>query len=776
MTGTSSYAELLATKQPVDDGDGIALDADSISALLFPWQREVTAWALKRGRAAIFAGTGLGKTAMQMEWARHVASLGRPVLILAPLAVSAQTAREGDKFGVDVTVCREAGDVRPGVNVTNYERLDRFDPATFDGLVLDESSILKAMQGATRKALTEFGAGIPMRLACTATPAPNDWVELGTHAEFLNVMNQKQMLALFFTQDGNTTTNWRLKGHARREFWRWLASWAVAFRSPADLGHDDEGFILPPLNVEQATVDVPHDAVETLFSVEAQSLQERQAARRGSVDERAEMVAERVNADREPWVVWCALNAESEALARLIPDAVEVRGSDTPEHKEQAMLGFSDGCYRVIISKPSICGFGMNWQHCARVAFVGLSDSWEQYHQAIRRCWRFGQTRPVEVIVVTAETEGAVVRNIERKEKQAMEMMGEVARHAGRGALTGQRADVAPHERDEKHGAGWTLHLGDCVDVVPELEPESVDLTVFSPPFPGMYVYSNSPRDMGNVSDLDEMVDHFRYLIPELLRVTVPGRTCAIHLTQGTAQKAREGHVGLRDFRGRVITAMEDEGWIYYGEVCIDKNPQLKAVRTKDRGLLFKTLATDSAHMHMALADYVLQFRKPGDNPKPIRAGVSEKYGNAEGWISQEEWIEWAAPVWYRANSAMPGGIRETDVLNVSTAREERDERHLAPLQLGVIERAVKLWSNPGELVLSPFAGVGSEGVGALRHGRRFVGAELKRSYFAQAARNLEAAEGQLELSDGEAVAACRVPGPAVPRGVPAGLRAGPRG
>lgn len=299
---------------------------------------------------------------------------------------------------------------------------------------------------------------------------------------------------------------------------------------------------------------------------------------------------------------------------------------------------------------------------------------------------------------------------------------------------------------DEAHGDRWRLMLGDCVERTTEIEDESVGLTVFSPPFPGMYVYSDSPRDMGNARDIGELIEHYRFLIPELLRVTKPGRSCCVHLCQSITVKYLDGFSGIKDFRGAVISAMEDAGWIYYGEVCIDKDPQVKAIRTKDQGLLFKSLANDASRMHMALADYLLQFRKPGDNPEPIRAGISQRYGNPDGWITAEEWIEWAAPVWYRASEHYPGGIRETDVLNAAVAREDRDERHIAPLQLGVIERAVKLWSNPGDLVLSPFAGIGSEGYVALKHGRRFVGVELKRSYFDTACRNLQAAEGQLSL------------------------------
>jgi DNA modification methylase len=295
-------------------------------------------------------------------------------------------------------------------------------------------------------------------------------------------------------------------------------------------------------------------------------------------------------------------------------------------------------------------------------------------------------------------------------------------------------------------GDRWKLLLGDCVERIAEVEAESVGLSVFSPPFPGMYVYTDSVADMGNTRSIADFIEHFTFLIPELYRVLMPGRSCCVHLCQNVRVKYLDGFSGLRDFRGAVIEAMEQAGFAYYGEVTIDKDPQVKAIRTKDQGLLFKTLASDSARMHMALADYLLQFRKAGENPEPIRAGVSKRYENEDGWITAEEWIEWAAPVWYRASEHYPGGIRETDVLNVAVARDNADERHIAPLQLGVIERAVKLWSNPGDLVLSPFAGIGSEGYVALRLGRRFVGIELKTSYFETARHNLSEAEGQLSL------------------------------
>lgn len=312
---------------------------------------------------------------------------------------------------------------------------------------------------------------------------------------------------------------------------------------------------------------------------------------------------------------------------------------------------------------------------------------------------------------------------------------------------------------NQASGAGWVLYNGDSCEVIKGIPDNSIGLSVFSPPFPGMYAYSNSPRDIGNCDHVSEMMDHFRFLMPDLLRATMPGRLCCVHLMQLTAMKSRDGYIGLKDYRGRVIADMEFSGWVFSGEVTIDKNPQVQATRNKERGLLFKTLATDSSLMRMALADYVLQFRKPGENPTPIRAGKSDRYDNKEGWISEHEWIEWAAPVWYRrvstdgkrevgnypAKHQATDGIMETDVLNVSCAREEQDERHLCPLQLGVIERCIKLWSAPGDTVFSPFAGIGSEGYQAIKFNRRFVGIELKESYWRVACGNLAKAEQEVK-------------------------------
>lgn len=737
---TDEYRAFLASKRVQAQPVGFEVADEAINPHLFDWQRAIVRWALRRGRAALFEDTGLGKTRQQLAWAERVhAQTGRDVLVFAPLAVTEQTRDEGARIGISVAVCRTQADVRPGLNVTNYEMLSHFDPSTFAGIVIDEASILKAYDGKTRKALTTFANGIPYRLVATATPAPNDTTELVNYAEFLDVMGAKEILALFFTQDGNTTHQWRLKSHARADFWRWLASWAVALRKPSDIGYSDEGYILPPLHIEQHTV--PSRTLEgRLFAVEAQSLAERLQARQESIADRVAACATLVNASDEAWLVWCNLNAESAALAKAIPGAVEVTGSDSPEKKAQALLDFAAGRVRVLVSKPSICGFGMNLQVCHNVAFVGLSDSYEQTYQATRRCWRFGQTSQVTAHYITAEAEGAVVANIQRKERQAAELMDSLVREVAAHTILDTRQasrDEMPYAEMQVHGRDWTLYQGDSVLLLDALETESVGLTVTSVPFPGMYAYTNSPHDIGNTKNQEEMLAHFRFLVSreKLWRVTMPGRMCCIHLTQSPTFKHLDGYVGLRDFRGDTIRLMTEEGWVYYGEVTIDKDPQVKAQRTKERGLMFKTLATDSSLMRMALADYLLYFMKPGQNPHPIRAGKSEKYDNPDGWITNDEWIEWAHPIWY--------GIRETNVLNVRSARESDDERHLCPLQLDVIERAVKLWSAPGDLILDPFNGIGSTGAMALKLGRRYVGIELKRSYFDTAVRNLRDAEAQ---------------------------------
>jgi hypothetical protein len=426
-----AYADFLARKRMVDPSTGLAGNF-ILPEAMFAFQRDVTSWALRRGRAAMFAGTGLGKSFMELAWADAVhRETGRDILHLAPLAVSAQLAREAGKFGLSGHVVKAGADCMPGTNITNYQKADHFDFSKFGGVILDESSILKSTDGHYRTMLIEACRDIPFRLAATATPAPNDFMELGNHAEFLGIMSYTDMLATFFTHDGGDTQKWRLKGHAENEFWKWMASWAVMIRKPSDLGYENGGYDLPPLRQHQHTVSTDYaPSMDTgfLFPMEAQTLQERISARRDTVSERVAMAAKLTPADG-PFVWWCNLNAESEALTKAIPGAVETKGSDPDHVKEKKLIDFSEGRIRVLVTKPLVAGFGMNWQHCADTGFVGLNDSFEQIYQAIRRFWRFGQTRPVNVHFIAAETEGAVVANLKRKEADADRMAAAMVRH-----------------------------------------------------------------------------------------------------------------------------------------------------------------------------------------------------------------------------------------------------------------------------------------------------------------------------------------------------------
>lgn len=420
----NDYKSFLAKKHFDDPPTGL-VEIPQLNPQLFDFQKSIVSWALRRGRAAIFADCGLGKTPMQLEWAKHIP--GR-VLIAAPLAVSGQTELEGKKFGVQVKYLRH-DDKAHRIVITNYEMLENFNPDDFDGIVLDESSILKSYTGKIRTYIIEQWGRVKFRLAATATPAPNDYMELGNHSEFLGVMTRSEMLSMFFVHDGGETQQWRLKGHAEDEFWRWMCSWAVMIRKPSDIGFDDGKFQLPKCHINDVIVRDESWEEEMLFPMQASTLSERLDARRRTVAARVSECARLANKSNQPRLIWCNLNTESEAITKAVKDAVEVKGSDSFETKEERLIGFSQGKYRVLVTKPSIAGFGMNWQHCAEMDFVGLSDSYEQFYQALRRCWRFGQTREVVANIITADTEGAVTANIRRKERESMAMAANMVKH-----------------------------------------------------------------------------------------------------------------------------------------------------------------------------------------------------------------------------------------------------------------------------------------------------------------------------------------------------------
>lgn len=442
MKRRDAYADLIDRKGASQAFDGI--ECGDLPADLFPHQRDLVRWSLRKGRAAIFADTGLGKTRMELEWARVVSNRGR-VLILAPLAVAQQTVREGVTWGVPCAYLRDDDGTTPIV-VANYEMLEHFDASRFVGVVLDESSILKAYTGATRNAIIGAFAKTPYRLAATATPAPNDFTELGNHSEFLGVKSRVEMLAEYFAHDGGSTQDWRIKGHAVAHFWRWVATWGAVVRMPSDLGHDDGAYRLPPLRMHESVIDVDNDHRKTgmLFATDAATLQDQREVRRRTLSDRVER-AKTIAANDGPCVIWCELNDEADGCEDAIPGSVQVAGSDSPDVKAERLAAFADGRVRVLVTKPSVAGFGLNWQHCARMIFIGASHSYEQTYQAIRRCWRFGQTRPVDVHVIRASTEGLVVENYRRKEADAARMGAEMASHV----IESVRAEVCGASKRE---------------------------------------------------------------------------------------------------------------------------------------------------------------------------------------------------------------------------------------------------------------------------------------------------------------------------------------
>lgn len=743
------YEEFLQSKILRAPSCGLDLVPQNIDGHLSDWQAEIVRRALKQGRMALWEDCGMGKTRQQLSWGQIVhEQTGDNVLIQAPLAVNQQTIREGEQIGIEVHSCRSQAEIQKGLNISNYEMLEHFDLDTFGAIIPDESSILKSLDGRTRNFLIEKSQRIPYRLPCTATPAPNDFMEIGNHAEFLGVMTRNEMLSRFFVHDGGDTSKWRLKGHAEDEFWQWISSWAVMIRKPSDLGYSDEGFELPELRYHEHIVEAELRAGE-LFPTEALSMLERRRARQSTVAERVALCADLVNQSSEPWVVWCDLNPESEALTKAIQDAVEVRGAHKREYKESAMWGFVDGTHRVIVSKPSICGFGMNWQHCANVAFVGLSDSWEAFYQAVRRCWRYGQTKPVNCHLIISEREGAVLKNIKRKEADAQKMQESIAKYMNEKSAEKKPMPIEIQTEKIHQTDKCTLHLGDAVEVSRGIETATAGFSIFSPPFASLYTYSDSERDMGNCADYDEFFTHFDFLVPEIYRILKPGRLVAIHCFDIPSMKGRDGYIGLKDFPADLRKSFESHGFIYHSKVTIWKDPVTQMQRTKALGLLHKQIRKDSSMCRQGLPDYLLVMRKPDVNQEPIYhyRDAEELIKANKGQVITDEmesrifpvgmWQEYASPVWM--------DINPSKTLNRDGAREERDERHICPLQIEVVERALQLWSNPGDVVFTPFLGIGTEVYCALKAARKGLGVELKQSYFEQAVGNCNHAEEELK-------------------------------
>jgi len=727
-----SYEKFIQSKVVRHSESGFNVDDNQLNPHLFPFQKHIVRTALKKGRYAIFADCGLGKTIMQLEWANKVSDhTGKAVLILAPLAVSGQTVEEGDKFGIPVQRV-EAGE-NCKIFITNYEQVGNLHPdfiSDLGGIVLDESSILKNFNGKTRNQIIETFSETPFKLACTATPSPNDQMEIGNHAEFLNVMSRNEMLAMYFVHDGGHTTKWRLKGHAEDQFWKFVSSWSVMLSNPSDIGFSGDDYVLPSLNYIERRVDCDKRKNGKLFNDIAVSATSFNKELKITLAPRLKNVAELVNNSDEPFIVWVNRNDEADHIMKLIPDAVEVRGNEKPDKKEGKLLGFAHGDFRVLVTKKKIAQFGLNYQHCNNQVFASLDFSFEGLYQAIRRSYRFGQKKPVNVYMVTVETMGNVLKSIREKQIQFEEMQKKMAEYSGK-YMSAVGVDRSNYQEWVEHDPDFTIYLGDCVQRIKEVKSDSIHFSVFSPPFSELYVYNDLAEDMGNSKDYNEFKDHFRYLLPELARIMVPGRNIAVHCMDLPIQKGKEGYIGLRDFSGYLISLFQEYGFIYHSRVTIWKNPVTEMQRTKALGLLHKQIKKDAVMSRVGIPDYLLVFRAPGENPIPITH--QDKDESKPGYLPVDLWQKYASPVWY--------DIDYGKTLNKREGRDNRDEKHIAPLQLETIERCVHLWSNKGETIFSPFAGIGSEGYQAIKMNRKFVGIELKQSYFDTAVKNLKRAK-----------------------------------
>ena len=717
------YKEFLNAKQKAHILSGFDVELTDLNKSMFDFQKFIVKRALKAGKYAIFADCGLGKTLMQLEWANRVnKQTNKPVLILAPLAVAGQTIKEGAKFHIDV--CKYDGSNAP-IQISNYEQLENIDCSIFSGVVLDESSILKNFEGATKKLILDMFAKTPYKLACTATPSPNDPMELGNHSEFLDVMSRNEMLAMYFVHDGGETAKWRLKGHAIKLFYQFIGSWAIMLNKPADIGFEMIGYDLPTLNLIERQIVTPKRDNGSLFNDAIISATNFNSELRLTKKERLEEVVRIVNSrPYENFIIWIKQNEEGEMLKKLLPEAIEVKGADSNEWKEKHLLGFAENKFRILISKTKIASFGMNYQNCRNQIFASLDFSFEGLYQAIRRSYRFGQKNEVNIYLITTDTMANVKQSIDTKQKQ-FELMQYEMRQAVNANLNGQLMKTADFDLTEETNEWYKIKRGDCVQLITELENESVGFSVFSPPFAELYTYSSHLEDMGNSKNYTEFLTHFGFLIKELHRVLISGRNVAVHCMDLPIQKGKEGFIGLRDFSGMILKAFEDAGFIYASRVTIWKNPVIEMQRTKALGLLHKQVKKDSTMSRVGIPDYVMIFRKDGERLNPVT--------NTD--LPVDLWQKYASPVWMDIDYG-------NTLQGFRNGREENDEKHICPLQLDTIERLIHLYTNKGDTVFTPFMGIGSEVYQAVKMERKGIGFELKESYFNLAKANVKMALG----------------------------------
>ena len=705
----NDYKVFLETKRKTFTESGFELKESELNPMLKDFQKYGVKTALSKGKFAFFFDCGLGKTFCQLEWAKQVSKkTNKKVLILAPLAIVEQTRNEALKFGIDLDC----------FDITNYDQLKNIDCSIYSGVVLDESSILKGRDGKLSSLIIETFKHTPYKLACTATPSPNDHMELGQHSEFLGGMSYLEMLAMFFVHDGGETSKWRLRKHAQDNFWRYVSGWSMAIDNPSSLGFCSEGYNLPEIEYIEHIIKV-ENLSENLFGDVAVSATELHKDLNRSFDARIEKTLELVNSNDNQWIVWGLKNKETDTLSKLLDDSVNVQGSDKAEYKAKYLNGFAKNEFKTLITKTSIASFGMNYQQCNQMIFMSYDFKFEAFYQAVRRCYRFGQKDKVTVHILIPESQVNVRNTILEKEKQHFERIKEMSKYSSETNYKKAKSKVKIMNKEIKT-ENYHLINGDCVQETAKLPDNCADIVVFSPPFAELYVYSDKEEDMGNVSNYKEFEKHFKFLIPELKRTLKSGRMCAIHCMDLPIQKGKEGYIGLRDFSGMLINWFQNEGFIYHSKVTLWKNPVTEMQRTKALGLLHKTIKKDSIMSRVGIPDYVLFFRNEGENETPITHQDTDS--NKLDYLPVDLWQKYASPVWY--------DIDYSRTLQYRSGRDGNDEKHICPLQLDTIERILHLYSNEGETVLSPFGGIGSEGCSAIKMNRKSISIELKESYF----------------------------------------------
>lgn len=704
------YKTFLDTKKKTFLESGFEVNESDLNSNLFDFQKFTVKTALSKGRFAIFADCGLGKTLMQLAWAEAVYNhTTKKVLILAPLAVVEQTKLESEKFGINPNC----------FDITNYDQLKNIETINeYAGVVLDESSILKGRDGKLSSLIIQLFKQTPYKLACTATPSPNDHMELGQHSEFLGAMSYLEMLAMFFVHDGGETSKWRLRKHAKDPFWKYVCSWSIAIDKPDTLGFQHQGYDLPEIEYIEHIIHTENNT-ENLFGDVAVSATDLHKDLNRSFDMRLEKAIELVNSNNDQWIVWGLKNNETDLIAKRLDNAVNVQGSDSPEYKAKNLNGFARSEFKTLVTKTSIASFGMNYQQCHQMVFMSYDFKFEAFYQAVRRCYRFGQKNKVTVHILIPESQTNVRQTILDKSARHKEMITEMAKYSSETNYKSNKSKVKIMNKEVKTDS-YHLINGDCVQETKKLPDNCADVVVFSPPFAELYVYSDKEEDMGNVANYKQFEQHFKYLIPELKRTLKPGRICAIHCMDLPIQKGKEGYIGLRDFSGMLIDWFQECGFIYHSRVTIWKNPVTEMQRTKALGLLHKTIKKDSTMTRVGIPDYVLFFRNEGQNETPITH--QDKDQSRLDYLPVDLWQQYASPVWM--------DIDYGRTLQYRSGRDGNDEKHICPLQLDTIERILHLYSNEGETVLSPFGGIGSEGCSALRMNRKSISIELKESYF----------------------------------------------